>query len=58
MHYIMVMRDTAYWLVGPFASEDTAAEWGAAEVNNPTDDPRWQVLQLAEPDAAPWIVTP
>lgn len=44
MHYIMVMRDRTFWLVGPFETQDKAGDWGRA--NNPEDDPRWQTMEL------------
>lgn len=57
--YLIVVRDDRFWLVGPFANQKAAADWGAGGnydarfdslawmVNNPTDDPRWQTISLA-----------
>lgn len=56
--YIMVMRDDCYCLVGPFASHDTAGEWGRDPVNNPSDDPRWQTIELTDPHLAPLVMSP
>jgi hypothetical protein len=42
--YIVVMRQTRMWLVGPFASQTEAGTWGRH--NNPEDDPRWQTIEL------------
>lgn len=58
MHYVMVMRDDAYRLVGPFHSEAAAGAWGDDPANNPGDDPRWQVLRLDDPIVAPRVVFP
>jgi len=57
-HFIMVMRNDRYWLVGPFDTHDAAADWGCDPVNNPGDDPRWQTIQLAGPGAPPEIRSP
>lgn len=54
--YIIVMRDTRYWLVGPFLSVKAAGVWGRR--NNPTDDARWQTISLADPTLAPRLVSP
>lgn len=54
--YIIVMRLTRYWLVGPFSSHEAAGEW--ARANNPADDPRWQTIDLVNPDAAPDVRSP
>lgn len=45
-HYIVVMRDDRLWLVGPFGTQQAAADWGADRANNPADDPRWQTIEL------------
>ena len=58
MHYILVARDDRFWLVGPFDTAQAAGDWGANPANNPADDPRWQVLQLAHPEAAVEIIPP
>ncbi len=56
--YIMVMRDSSFWLVGPFPDQKTAAEWGYDRKNNPEDDPRWQTIKLAEVPAGVEVRTP
>lgn len=56
MHYVLVTRDDRYWLVGPFCGEAAAAAWGSDRINNPEDDPRWQVIRLSDPGRAPRIV--
>lgn len=43
--YVVVMRDTAYWVVGPFPDGDSLAVWGDHELQN-GDDPRWQSISL------------
>lgn len=55
--YIMTMRDDRYWLVGPFDSHDDAANWNRLAANNPSDDPRWQTVDLAEPHAMPMVLS-
>jgi hypothetical protein len=54
--YIMVMRDDRFWLVGPFNSGEGAVDW--IDNNNPEDDPRWQVLELADPHAPVEVILP
>ena len=44
--YVMVMRGTGFWLVGPFDGISDAHHWATDPVNNPADDPRWQALDL------------
>jgi len=56
--YIVVMRDDRFWLVGPFPTQSAAADWGDDPVNNPDDDPRWQVLSLGDPTAPVRISAP
>jgi hypothetical protein len=43
-------------LIGPFADDDSAGDWATA--NNPSDDPRWQVLGLSDPHAPIEVVAP
>jgi hypothetical protein len=50
-HYIVVTRDNYLYLVGPFISQNDAGDWASNDVNNPSDDPRWQTIQL-KPDPA------
>ena len=45
-HYLVVMRDQAMWLYGPFESQKAAGDWGSKSSNNPADDPRWQTIEL------------
>lgn len=45
------MRDTSYTVVGPFASQTDAAEWGERDQAHGGDDPRWQVIRLDDPHA-------
>lgn len=58
MHYIMVMRDTRFWLVGPFDSQKSAGDWGSDLKNNPADDPRWQTIELIEPVGRVEVIPP
>lgn len=51
--YVMRWTDYSYEIVGPFASKDEAYLWATHTDNNPDDDPRWQQVQLKEPDAPP-----
>ena len=47
-HYIMVMRDTKCWLVGPFEDQSQAARFGRMHyAPGGIDDPRWQTIELA-----------
>lgn len=50
-HYVIRMRDDFYVIVGPFASRHDAAGWGQHDQDHGGDDPRWQVIQLADPHA-------
>lgn len=44
--YVLLMRHSRFWLVGPFADQDEAAEWGRCTQTAVNDDPRWQTIQL------------
>lgn len=57
-HYVIIMRDADYWLVGPFSSQATAAAWGGGRENNPEDDPRWQTIRLDDPSKPVRVVSP
>ncbi len=61
-HHILIMRDDRYWIVGPFADEAAAGDWGHAHAWGIGDadrgDPRWQVLTLEDATAAPLVLTP
>lgn len=54
-HYILVWRDTHFYLIGPFETQKAAHEWATltvdggvpALVNNPRDDLRWEHIRLA-----------
>lgn len=48
-HYVIRMRDTSYAVIGPFPSEADAGAWGERDQTENGDDPRWQVLRLADP---------
>ena len=58
MHYIMVMRDDRFWLIGPFDTLEHAGTWGSDPINNPSDDPRWQTIELRDAGAPIEIVPP
>jgi hypothetical protein len=46
MEYIIVMRDTKFWLIGPFASQKDAADYGIQYLApGGEDDPRWQTIR-------------
>jgi len=36
----------AFWLVGPFETEDALGAWGRNPANNPNDNPCWQSIDL------------
>jgi len=65
-HYLIVVRSNRFWLVGPFDSQKAAADWGAGgdydgprnTTNNPSDDPRWQTIELAEVPAGVRVAAP
>lgn len=57
-HYILVMRHTKFWLVGPFDSHEAAGDWGMDPANNPDDDPRWQTIELADPSLPVLVLSP
>jgi hypothetical protein len=58
MHYILVARHDRFWLVGPFDSNESAGNWGRDPVNNPSDDPRWQTIELADAGAPVEVIPP
>ena len=45
MLYMIVMRHTKFWLIGPFASKDAAGDYGTQNLDH---DPRWQQIDLPE----------
>ena len=51
-HYIVCMRDDNLRLIGPFESRDTLCAWASS--NNPTDDPRWQSVELDGDESFGW----
>lgn len=65
--YVMCVRDTGYWLVGPFGPEPHGASVNCDDHRfqtfldngpaNPLDDPRWQSIDLDDPGAAPRVFT-
>lgn len=57
-HFVMIVRDTRFWLVGPFNEEAVASEWGHANAAGAAGDDRWHVIELAEPHAPPRLVAP
>lgn len=57
-HYVIRMRDDSYAVVGPFPSQSAAAEWGERDQARDGDDPRWQVLRLADPHAVTVLPAP
>lgn len=47
MIHILVIRDTKFWLVGPFNDEDDASNFGQAHyAPGGPDDPRWQTIDI------------
>ena len=47
MIHILVVRDTKFWVVGPFDNEDDASNYGHAHyAPGGPDDPRWQTIEL------------
>lgn len=56
-HYVMVMRDTRYWLVGPFTTHADAGRWGG-ETYDLDADPHWQTIELVDANSAPVIMDP
>lgn len=49
-HYIVLMRNSRLWIVGPFETVDALGEWGDRIQRRGHDDPRWQSIEL--PDSA------
>ena len=43
--YAVVMRDHAYYLVGPFVDRAALSQWAEVEQAQ-GDDPRWQSIEL------------
>ena len=49
MRYIVAIRMTDIFLVGPFHSDTEAADYGAtAQIKLWEDDPRWNTIILAD----------
>jgi len=55
---IIAMQDDSYVVAGPFASTDELIAWGERWQAEHGDDPRWQSIYLADPDAMPVRVQP
>ena len=58
MHYLLVARNTRFWLVGPFDTHEASGEWGCDETNNPGDDPRWQTIELVDASLPVTVLPP
>lgn len=58
MHYLMIQRNTEFWLVGPFDTYEDSCGWGSDGRNNPHDDPRWQTIALADVAAPVRVMAP
>ena len=56
--YVLYYRGTRYALIGPFGTTDEASSWALDKRNNPHDDPRWQVIELAPEHRMPRLATP
>ncbi|MCG4256892.1 hypothetical protein [Acetobacter senegalensis] len=56
--YIIRISDNSYDLVGPFDNHESAGEWGRMDQERRNDDPRWQTVDLENPEAAPSVVEP
>ncbi len=46
MIYVLAYRNTTFWLVGGFGSVREAENWASDPTNNPSDDPRWRVIEV------------
>jgi len=55
---IIAMQDNSYVVAGPFGSTEELIAWGIAWQAEHDDDPRWQSIYLADPDAMPVRVRP
>ena len=51
-HYIMVQRDTSFWLIGPFNTYQESVDWAKYSWDSDNGDPRWQTIALSDWDAA------
>ncbi len=62
MTCILIMRDNHYVIVGPFGTRAMAAAWGRKNAYGPggqkDGDPRWQMINLADPRSAPIVLAP
>ena len=56
-HYVLIMRDRGYKLVGPFPTNNAAGEWGHSHWPE-NGDPRWQTIALDHPGAVPVLLDP
>jgi hypothetical protein len=65
-YYILIWRDTDYWLCGPFKSCREATDWAAIYVygwgrgDQDKGDPRWHTIQLRKSvvTSPPKVVAP
>lgn len=56
-HCIIVMRNTGYTIIGPFASEAASRAWSGKHWKLDMD-PRWQAIELDDPKALPIVLPP
>lgn len=57
MHYILVMRDDRFWLIGPFETKEALCKY--ADKNwSLEQDPRWQSIELADAAQPVEIIAP
>lgn len=55
---IICMYDDRYEIAGPFASVDALRAYGERWQADNGDRPTWQSVRLADPGAAPRVITP
>jgi hypothetical protein len=55
---IICISDDHYQIVGPFASRADLVAYGCKWQAENDDDPRWQSIYLADPNAPPIVVAP
>lgn len=57
--YILKTEDDGFYLIGPFEPGPAAGEYGRGMQHQEWgDDPRWQTVDLADPNAPVRVVAP
>lgn len=57
-NYIICIHEDRYEIIGPFSSMDDLDKWGMKWQAKNGDRATWQSIYVADPHAAPVVITP